>query len=148
MSTMREIQLCTLTILKEVVRICNKHNLTYYLSSGTLLGAIRHKGFIPWDNDIDIEMPIEDYRKFLRIAPKEISSDFFVQTYRSDKNYNLAWTQVRANNTTSLVMKYINWDIHWGMHLDIFPLVGVYTNNRLKRLQLKSLEIGRALINK
>lgn len=148
MSTMREIQMCTFEILKEVVRICDKHNLTYYLDYGTLLGAVRHKGFIPWDNDIDIEMPIKDYRKFLRIAPKEISDDFFIQTHQSDSGYNLLWTQVRANNTTSMPIKFKNWDIHWGMHIDIFPLVSVFDSKMGRKIQSKGLEISRALINK
>lgn len=147
-STIREIQLCTFEILKEVVRICDKHNLTYYLDYGTLLGAVRHKGFIPWDNDIDIEMPIDDYRKFLKIAPKEISRDFFVQTYESDPGYNLLWAQVRANNTTSMPLKYKNWDIHWGMHMDIYPLVGVCEDGIGRKLQSKILEITQVLINK
>lgn len=147
-STMREIQMCTFGILKEVVRICDKHNLTYYLDYGTLLGAVRHKGFIPWDNDIDIEMPIDDYRKFLKIAPKEISKDFFVQTYESDPGYNLLWTQVRANNTTSMPVKFQNWDIHWGMHMDIFPLVSVCEDGIGKKIQDKALEIAQVLINK
>lgn len=125
MSTMREMQMCAFGILKEVARVCEKYDLTYYLDFGTLLGAVRHKGFIPWDNDIDIEMPIEDYRRFLKIAPREISGDFFIQTYRSDPGYNLLWTQVRANNTTSMPLMYKDWDIHWGVHIDIFPLVGV-----------------------
>lgn len=145
---MREIQLCTLQILKEVVRICDKYNLTYYLDYGTLLGAVRHKGFIPWDDDIDIEMPISDYRKFLKIAPKEISKDFFVQTYKSESAYNLLWTQVRANNTTSMPIKYKNWNIHWGMHIDVFPLVSVFHSERGKKIQSKGLEIARALISK
>lgn len=148
MSTMREIQLCSFEILKEVARICEKHNLNYYLNFGTLLGAIRHKGFIPWDNDIDIEMPIKDYRKFLKIAPKEISENFFVQTFKSDSNYNLLWTQVRANETTSLVVKQKNWDIHWGMHIDIFPQVGVFESRLGKKIQKNGLEISRMLINK
>lgn len=148
MSTMREIQMCTFEVLKEVVRICDKHQLTYYLDYGTLLGAIRHKGFIPWDNDIDIEMPIKDYRKFLKIAPKEISENFFIQTYKSDHGYNLLWTQVRANNTTSLPIKYKDWDIHWGMHIDIFPLVGISEEKIGEKLQTKGLELARALINK
>ena len=148
MSTMREIQMCTFDILKEVVRICEKHNLTYYLDYGTLLGAVRHKGFIPWDNDIDMEMPIRDYWKFLKIAPKEISKDFFVQTYESDHCYNQLWTQVRANNTTSMPVKYQNWNIHWGMHLDIFPLASLHEGKIGKKLQSKGLELCNILINK
>lgn len=147
-STMREIQMCTFEILKEVVRICDKYNLTYYLDYGTLLGAVRHKGFIPWDNDIDIEMPIKDYRKFLRIADQEIGSDYFVQTFKSDHGYNLLWTQVRANNTTSMPIRYKNWDIHWGMHIDIFPLVSVFDSKIGKRIQSKGLELANVLIDK
>ena len=147
-STMREVQLCSLTILKEVVRICDKHNLTYYLNYGTLLGAVRHKGFIPWDDDVDIEMPLKDYRKFLKIAPKEISEDFFIQTYKTDHNFGPMWTQVRANNTTSMPLKWKNWDIHWGIHIDIFPLVGLFNGKRAQKLQLKAIAIARILINK
>ena len=148
MSTMREIQMCTFKILQEVVRICDKYNLTYYLDYGTLLGAVRHKGFIPWDNDIDIEMPIADYRKFLKIAPKEISSDYFIQTYKSDHEFSLLWTQVRANNTTSMPVKYKNWNIHFGMHIDIFPLVSVFDSKIGQRIQSKGFELARALIDK
>ena len=145
---MREIQMCTFDILKEVIRVCEKNGLTYYLDYGTLIGAVRHKGFIPWDDDIDIEMPIKDYRKFLKIAPKEISEDFFIQTYKSDPGYNLLWTQVRANNTTSLPVKFANWDIHWGMHIDIFPLVRVFDGKIGTKIQSKGLLIARALVEK
>ena len=68
MSSLREVQLYGLKILKEVVKVCDENGLRYHLNWGTLLGAIRHQGFIPWDNDIDITMPIDDYRRFLRIA--------------------------------------------------------------------------------
>ena len=69
----RDAQIIMLNILKEIDKICKKHNLIYFLDGGTLLGAVRHKGFIPWDDDVDIGMRKEDYRKFLKIAQKELT---------------------------------------------------------------------------
>jgi len=66
--TLREAQLIMLEILVEVDAICQKYNLRYWLDSGTLLGAVRHQGFIPWDDDIDLSMPVEDYLKFQQIV--------------------------------------------------------------------------------
>ncbi len=125
-----------------------KHGLRYYLSSGTLLGAVRHKGFIPWDNDIDIEMPIEDYRRFLKLAQKSFPSGLFVQTYNTDKEFNELWCQIRKNNTTSLPIKLMKWKLHWGMHIDIFPLFGEYRNSVLAKLQRKLFVVCRTLLAK
>lgn len=148
MSTIREVQLCGLEILRKVVEICQKHSITYYLAFGTLLGGVRHEGFIPWDNDIDIEMPIEDYKRFLRIAPKELGEDYFLQTYRSDPCYNEMWAKVRKNGTTSLPVAWKDYNIHFGIGIDIFPLVGIYDNPGLKKLQEKLLGINRAMLSK
>lgn len=148
MSTFREVQLKGYEILNQVVDICEKNNLTYYLSSGTLLGAIRHDGFIPWDNDIDIEMPIKDYRKFLRIAKKELPSNLFLQTYYTDSGHSEMWAKVRANGTTSIPIAQKNLDLHWGIGIDIFPLAGVYSNHVLRKLQTKLHGVCRTLLVK
>lgn len=125
MPTLREIQLFELQMLKDVVKVCDDNNITYILSSGTLLGAVRHGGFIPWDDDIDIYMPLSDYKKFLKIAQRELGEKYFVQNYKTDKNYSEMWTQIRANGTTSMPVKAYKFDIHYGMCMDIFPAVGV-----------------------
>lgn len=79
---LRKIQLCGLRILCEIDRICKKHNIKYFLAYGTLLGAIRHGGFIPWDDDIDIGMKVEEYNKFLKVCESELNPEFLLK--RSD----------------------------------------------------------------
>ena len=148
MSSFREVQLTGYEILNAVVDLCEKHNITYYLGWGTLLGAIRHEGFIPWDDDIDIEMPVEDYRRFLRIARKELPEDLFLQTYFTDSGYNEMWAKVRKNDTASIPLIWKDLDIHWGIGIDIFPMVGVYQNVLLRKLQMKMYAICRMLIGK
>lgn len=76
---LRKIQLCGLRILCEIDRICKKHNIKYFLAYGTLLGAIRHGGFIPWDDDIDIGMKVEEYNKFLKVCESELSQEFLLK---------------------------------------------------------------------
>lgn len=77
MPTLREIQLFELQMLKDVVKVCDDNNITYIISSGTLLGAVRHGGFIPWDDGIDIDMPLSDYKKILKIAQRELGEKYF-----------------------------------------------------------------------
>lgn len=132
----RDWQLFEVSILDKVVAICEKYNIKYYLTDGTLLGAIRHKGFIPWDDDIDIAMPINEYKRFCKIASKELEKvNCFLQTYKTDPECYIMWGMVRANNTTSMPISSYNWNIHWGVHIDIFPIVGIYKNKFLKKLQ-------------
>lgn len=88
---LRQAQLKMLDILEAVDTICLKHGLDYWLDRGTLLGAVRHAGFIPWDDDVDIAMPRASYEAFLRIAPTELPSSMFIQTAQSDPGFfNLA----------------------------------------------------------
>lgn len=110
------------SILDEVVKICESNNLNYYLVGGTLLGAIRHKGFIPWDDDIDIGMPRSDYEKFKKICRHELPNELFLQDGKTDKNYYLPFMKVRKNNTIFEEDYTINIEMHKGIYIDIFPL--------------------------
>lgn len=133
---LRKLQLCELDMLKEVKRICEKYNITYYLSSGTLLGAVRHKGFIPWDDDIDIEMPYEDYKRFLSVAQGELGDRYFLQTSETDPGHYLAFTKIRKNGTLLISPWEPRYLKNHGVWIDIFPITTVSgeKNERLKRL--------------
>lgn len=148
MSSLRDMQIFDLNMLDEVDRICKKYNLRYWLSSGTLLGAVRHKGFIPWDDDIDVEMPIKDYKKFCKIAQKEFGDKYFLQNYKTEKSYNELWSKIRANNTTSMPVDQAALNIHWGVCIDVFPIVGTYENKFLFKLQQRLFGLNKTLLSK
>ena len=151
MHNLREIQIFELNMLKDIANICEENDIRYFISSGTLLGAVRHGGFIPWDDDIDIIMPLSDYKKFIKIGQKLLNDaygdKYFVQNYKSEKNYCEMWTQIRVNNTTSMPVKLKKQDIHWGMCMDVFPLVGYSSNNKVFEKQKKALAFNRMLLN-
>lgn len=110
-----------LVIYKEIARICDKYNLTYFTVGGTLLGAVIHKGYIPWDDDLDIAMPRDDYDKFVEVYSKELDSRFFLHHTSTDDDYWLSFAKVRMNNTVFLEEKRKNVKAHSGIYVDIFP---------------------------
>lgn len=122
---LRELQLTEVEMLCDFRAICAKHNLCYYLEYGNLLGAVRHGGFIPWDDDVDIAMPYADYVKFLDIAQEEFGNKYFLQTSDTDVNYYRSYARIRKNNTTFMDTHNSKWDIHHGAWLDLFPLVEI-----------------------
>lgn len=110
-------------ILKKVVVVCEKYHIQYYLGAGSLLGGIRHKGFIPWDDDIDILMPFSDYEKFLEIAQRELATDFFVQTNETDRYWYRAYATVQKKGTAAIGnIRYLAQQRVW---VDIFPLANM-----------------------
>lgn len=110
-------------ILDEIVRICDKHNLRYCLIGGTLLGAIRHKGFIPWDDDLDIAMPRKDYKKFINLCHTELNNHYYLHNEVSDKDYWLPFIKIRKNNTAFCESLLTEVSLaHEGIWVDIFPL--------------------------
>ena len=86
-TVLRQAQLVMLRMLKIIDYICRKHDISYWMCSGTLLGAVRHKGFIPWDDDLDICMIREDYERFVKIAVNEFPEDMMLQTRETDPHY-------------------------------------------------------------
>lgn len=116
----------SIEILEEIKRICEKYNLRYFADSGTLLGAVRHKGFIPWDDDIDLRMPREDFEKFQEIAPKELPEYYFLQTPVTDPEYEYDIIKVRDSRTTCLEKWRVDAHLHhnMGVWVSIFPLDG------------------------
>lgn len=119
---MKEVWQCELDIVEKLDIICKKYDLKYFLAGGTLIGAVRHKGFIPWDDDIDIYMRRNDYNKFLEIAQVELRDKYFVQYYKTEKKYNRGHAQIRNSNTTAIIESDKYNDFNKGIFIDIFPL--------------------------
>ena len=113
-----------LDLLEAFIAICKKHNLRYMAFGGTLLGAVRHHGFIPWDDDIDVCMFREDYDKFLEFAPNELPAGLFLQTAISDPEYPYGFAKLRNSNTSCIEKTRIlnHHCTNQGIFIDIFPL--------------------------
>ncbi len=125
-TTLRKAQLRMLDILIEVDKICRKHNIPYWLDFGTLLGAIRHKGFIPWDDDIDIAVVKKDYKKLKKVLKDELPMQYTFQDWSSEKNLITKMGKVRDSKS---YYKEFYYDkealICQGIYIDIFPKVKI-----------------------
>ena len=119
---LRQLQHCEIDILDEFVRLCKKHELKYWLIAGTLLGAVRHKGFIPWDDDIDVAMPREDYDRFFEICKEELDPRYFYQTSETDEHYFLTYAKLRKKDTEVYEERFRDSKFYKGVFIDIFPL--------------------------
>ena len=126
-SSLRNGQLKMLEILKYVKNICDEHKLRYWLSAGTLLGAVRHEGFIPWDDDLDIEMPREDYLKLRKILLADKDSDYQLQDHSTDPFYFYSYAKLRDKHT--VCESFIDTDdklwTYKGVWIDIFILENI-----------------------
>ena len=136
-----------LMLADELIRICNLHNLKTFMIAGTLLGAIRHKGFIPWDDDMDFGMSRNDFEKFLMVAPTEMNGNIFELKYdRNEKFYagNYAKLMLKGTSLVEDSSKEVN--MHQGIFIDIFPVDAISDNKMQAFIQLKSFWVYRNLL--
>lgn len=109
-------------ILKEFIKICNEFSLQYFALGGTMLGAVRHHGFIPWDDDIDIGMFRDDYEKFIRFSREMLPNHLFLQNINTDPDCLIPFTKIRDSRTTFIETSCKNRKMNHGIYIDIFPL--------------------------
>lgn len=146
MGTLRRVQLIALDILIEFDRICRKHDIKYILAAGTLLGAVRHKGFIPWDDDVDVFMLYEEWLKFEKVYMDEIDDEkFFVRTQKTDVDNNLCFFQIKRNGTIYCKEGRREFNSHPGIPLDILPYFNSAPNYLLHRIQDKECKFWKTV---
>ena len=117
-----KLKLIELDILNETISVCKKLNIRYYVLGGTLLGAVRHKGFIPWDDDIDIGMLRPDYDVFVEKAPQYLGRHLFLQTHKTDPQFFQGFAKIRNSDTTFIETVCKTKKMNHGIYIDVFPL--------------------------
>lgn len=127
-------------ILKEFQRICQKYNFKYYAIGGTLLGAVRHKGYIPWDDDIDVGMTCDDLDRFCEVVKDELPSYYEFQHFSTQEGFSIGLARIRDKRTTCCTKYEYTYyagseEYSMGVFLDIFPLFNVTENKFLRKFQ-------------
>ena len=138
---LQEIELENLRMLME---ICEKNHLRYYLIGGSLLGAMRHGGFIPWDDDIDVGLPRPDYNRFVQIAKDYLPAHMDIKTMTSDPNYKCYFTRL-INNKKKIYWDHGQYTAVIGVWMDVFPLDGLPENPLLRKMQVFRVKLAKAL---
>ncbi|REE84491.1 lipopolysaccharide cholinephosphotransferase [Paenibacillus taihuensis] len=132
---LRQLQLIQLEMLLEVDRICKKRNIKYCIIAGTTLGAVRHKGYIPWDDDADVAMFRSEYERFCKVCEEELDeSRFYLQTYKNTPGYRWGYGKIRRKGTEFLRKGQEHMPYPTGIFIDIFPLDNVPDNKYVRRI--------------
>ena len=142
---LRHLQEVEIEILQEIIRVCEENHISYFTYAGTTLGLIRHQGFIPWDDDIDLGMMREDYNRFLKIAPKALKQGYFLQHYSTEPNSPTYHAKVRKDGT-KFVEKYCkDINMHKGIFVDIMPFDYAPDNKKEREVYAKKVRRARNL---
>ena len=136
-TTLLRVQAVEHEIMQHIDAICRRHGLTYFAIGGTALGAVRHQGFIPWDDDIDVGMPRKDYEAFLRYAAEELPQDYYIQHFDTEKASPFYFTKIRKHNTLFVEHYLKESSIRQGIFVDIFPFDNVPDGQLLKNLHFR-----------
>lgn len=123
-SKTKKIWAIQMDLLNQMIEVCNKLNIQVYIYAGTLLGAVRHQGFIPWDDDIDVCMKRDDFNKLLKFGPKEFKHPYFLQTGVTDQRFYLDYARLRNSDTTGIIVSQKATDYNNGIYIDVFVLDG------------------------
>lgn len=145
--TLKKVQSIELEILKDFIKLCDKHDIQYFGIAGTGIGALRHKGFIPWDDDIDVAMLRKDYIRFKEVVKKEINDKYYLLDTEEDENYPLMTSRLIKRNTKFREFSLKDVECDFGIFLDIYPLDNLADDSKaLKKQAIMAWFLSKILI--
>ena len=143
---LRKIQLCEYEILNELDKVAKKHNIRYFLAQGTLLGAVKYKKFIPWDDDIDLLIPYRELLKLIKVFPLDADEKYKITNCFIEKHFPVAWSKIRNKNTLSRPFKHKDLPINWGICIDLFPIYSVSNIGLIRKLEVFLYKIANKIL--
>ena len=143
---LRKVQLIELDILKDLDRVCKANNITYFIAQGTLLGAAKYKGFIPWDDDIDVIITYNELKKLMSIYPSQGNDKYMYTDFNVERYFPLPWSKIRAKDTLSRPVKYKDLPINWGICIDLFPIYSLSDNGVIRKAEIFLIKIAFKLL--
>ena len=134
-ATQKKLWAIEMDMMKHLLDVCRRHDIQIFAYAGTLIGAVRHKGFIPWDDDMDFFLTRENYEKLRKVAAEEFTYPYFFQNARTDKQFFIGYSRLRNSETTGILKWEKSLDYNNGVYLDIFVMDAFINDRELVRKQ-------------